>query len=74
MVEGQALHLSAEAEGAGTIALHWLRDGLGVPGATGGRLEIGDMGLGDGGRFTCSASNHRGTITSLPAEVIVERR
>ncbi len=73
-MEGQALHLNAEAEGAGTIALHWLRDGLGVPGATGGRLEIGDMGLGDGGRFTCSASSHRGTITSLPAEVIVERR
>lgn len=74
LAEGEALHLSAVAEGRGVVTLQWQRDGTPVPGATGGRLEIGGMGLGDGGRFTCTASNHRGAATSLPADVTVQPR
>jgi hypothetical protein len=67
--EGVALTLSAFAEGSGTIAYQWYRDGIAIAGATEAAYTMASGGSG-AGDYLVEASNSAGTVSSAVAKVL----
>jgi hypothetical protein len=66
--------ISALAEAspvAGPVSYQWFKDGVPLPGETGGSLFLSNVGESDGGTYEVVASNSVGNVTSFDAFVIV---
>lgn len=70
---GQRIRLLAQASGVPAPTFHWFRNGLPLPGVTGGSLIIANAQLSDAGLYAVVASNALGRVTNM-ATVVVTRR
>jgi hypothetical protein len=68
---GKPATLTAFAGGRPAPSYQWFRDGVALTGATGANFAIASAALGDAGRYTVTATNSAGTVTSSPVEVSV---
>lgn len=66
---GQALTLSVEARGAGTLSYQWQQNGNDLPGATASSYQLPSSSVSDSGTYRVLISNSLGNLTS--AEVVV---
>ena len=68
---GQALTLSVEAIGTAPLTYQWFKDGSAIPNATSATFSIASVSESDAGSYRVSVSNAAGSVTSQPAEVLV---
>ncbi|MCM2274391.1 MAG: immunoglobulin domain-containing protein [Candidatus Didemnitutus sp.] len=69
---GGEISLTVVAGGPGPLSYQWRRNGTNLPGKTSATLVLENLQLGDGGVYDVVVSNHRGSVTSAGAEVVVE--
>lgn len=69
--EGEPATFLAEASGSAPLAWQWRKDGLPIPGATGGTLRLAAVKPGDAGSYGVQVSNSAGQATSQPATLTV---
>lgn len=53
------------------VSFQWYRDGMVLPGETGGIFHRSSVGAWDSGTFTCAVSNANGITLSAPATLVV---
>jgi len=68
---GDSLSLSVAVDGTGPISYQWALDGVPIPGATSSTYSVAAVDLADAGNYTVMATNVCGTVTSMPATVVV---
>ncbi|MEO0018016.1 MAG: hypothetical protein RLZZ522_1299, partial [Verrucomicrobiota bacterium] len=68
---GQELVLRASASGISPFQWQWFKDGLAIEGATGSTHAVGEVGLGNAGRYHVKVSNVVGEVESAAVEVAV---
>lgn len=66
---GDAVNFAVLAEGVDLLTYQWHLNGTPIPGATGTRLELADIGMADVGSYTVVVSDEVGDVTSVPAEL-----
>jgi serine protease len=72
IVEGQTATLAVSAAGAATLTYQWKRNGVDIPGATSSSYTTPALSVGDSGtRYSVSATNPLGSVTSAEATVTV---
>jgi hypothetical protein len=70
-VAGEEVVLRTAARGQGPLHYQWLHKGIALPGETNATLSVPVLQPGDGGEYRVVVSNAVGSITSLPADVVV---
>jgi hypothetical protein len=70
---GQAVTFSASATGTGVLNHQWRKDGIAIPDATNGSLEIDPVSAEDAGSYDVVVSNDCGSVTSSSAVLTVVR-
>jgi len=68
----QSAVVRVEATGTEPLTFQWRRNGVTVPGATNATLTIANVGLGDGGEYSCLVANSAGEEASAPALVTIQ--
>ena len=71
MVWGKATTLSIFALGSGPLSYQWLKNGNLVSGATNASLDFAAVVSGDGGLYSVVVSSPWGSVTNVPAQLIV---
>lgn len=71
VAEGSALHLSAAAVGEAPLMYQWQHNGTALSLQTNASLEITNVHATDAGAYTVEVTNSKGSVTSLPAQVVV---
>jgi hypothetical protein len=72
ILEGGSLSLSVQAGGSGPISYQWLKNGIGIAGATNATLNIPNAGISDSGTYSVSISNPVGFLLSDSVQVSVQ--
>ncbi len=70
-VEGAAFAFAVSAEGTPPLALQWYFEGVAIPDANAGRLELTSVTLGMAGSYTVTVTNALGSVTSETAVLVV---
>ena len=70
-VEGSPFTFTAAAVGTPAPTYQWRHNGVAVPGATGATLTLDAAQPTDSGAYTVTAVNAAGSVTSLPATLLV---
>ncbi|MBW8864423.1 MAG: immunoglobulin domain-containing protein [Verrucomicrobia bacterium] len=68
---GQGAVLNVGAIGSGTLVYQWFKDGVAISGATNSTYNISTLQLTDAGQYSVSVSSGFGSVTNIPAQVIV---
>ncbi len=68
---GGSAAFTIDAGGQAPLGLHWRRDGVAIPGATGPTLTISGAGPFDAGAYDCVVTNGCGSVTSAAAALTV---
>lgn len=68
---GEAATLAVAASGSGPLTYQWSLDGTPVAGATGPVLTIASVGAAQAGSYTVTIGNGAGSVSSLPAPLIL---
>lgn len=71
--EGEALQLSAAAEGTGDLEYQWYRNGEAIPGATSPAYRVPRAATSDAGEYRVAVHNLAGTALSRTTSVMVGR-
>ena len=72
-VTGGNARLTVVANGAPSPALQWFKDGIALPGATTDTLRLPAVQAADAGRYTVTATNAAGSVTSAAGVLTVTR-
>jgi alpha-tubulin suppressor-like RCC1 family protein len=64
--DGQSLHLSVNATGAGELAFQWTKNGRPIPGATGADFTVAAASWSDNGYYVAWVTDDHGTWPSAP--------
>jgi hypothetical protein len=68
---GRDTLLSVGAIGSGTLSYQWFKDGVAIDGATGPTLDFASVQFTNGGVYSVVVSSGFGTVTNVPAQLIV---
>jgi len=72
LLDGVSALLSVTADGTGTLAYQWTKNGADLPGATGPSLAFDPVAPGDAGTYAVRISDDFGSITSADAVLAVQ--
>ncbi len=71
VIVGQPATLTAAATGSPPPTYQWRKNGAAITGATTSSFNISSATIGDSGRYTVLISNSEGSVTSNPADLVV---
>lgn len=72
VVLGSPVTFTATATGYPVPSLQWQKNGVDLPGATGGAYTLAAATMADAGSYTAVATNSQGAATSTPATLVVQ--